>query len=228
MSRRQRLHIGAAPRRKLPSLRRWRWLVGALLFVALSLRLALLELVVVRGNTMAPVVLDGDVLLIKSRAEAKVGDVVLVEHEGRSVVRRVLATAGARITAIDGVLTVDEVPLETRVDGTFAYRDTGDEPRPLRQQRFVERLGEGPQHEILGDHVGAARPWLFELPDLEVPSGYVFVLCDNRRTCPLDERSGVVPIDWIDGVASRRAWTGGARLSGERVQGALGSTPPRK
>lgn len=233
-----RLVVGPAPRRRAPSKRRWRLAVVAGVAAVLLIRLVFLELVVVRGHTMAPAALDGDVLLVLRRADPKVGDVVLVEHQEHTVVRRVVAAPGDRVTAVDGVLTLDDVPLETRVDGTFAYREPGEAGRPRRQQRYIERGPHG-QHAVLGSHTGAARPWLLELPALEVPPGHVFVLCDNRRTCPLDERSGVVPLSWVQGVATHRVWAGDARAEpdpqgdGWRALASAsepeeGSEPPRK
>lgn len=228
------LVVGAAPRRRLPWKSGWKWAAAAAVVALLVFRLVFVELVVVRGNTMAPAVLDGDALLVATRGDVRVGRIVLIEFDGRTVLRRIVAGPGARVTSVDGVLAVDEVPMEVRVDGTFAYRDTGEaQRRPRRQQRYIERAGEV-QHAILGDHVGAAHPWLLDLPELEVPRGHVFVLCDNRRTCPLDERSGVVPLEWIEGVATHVLWTGDARLEDDHGAGGFspltseGSTPPRK
>ncbi len=228
--------VGGAPPRQTPSKKAWKWLAFAVVVALLLLRLLFVELVVVRGNTMAPSVLHGDVLLVASRGDVELGSVVLVEHDGRTTLRRVLAGPGARIASTDGVLTLGDMPAEVRVDGTFAYRDPGEEQRrPRRQQRYVEHAGEI-QNVILGDHIGAARPWLLDLPELEVPVGHVFVLCDNRRTCPLDERSGVVPLEWIQGVATHLLWTGDARLEEDQGSGGFrpltstgeGSEPPRK
>ncbi len=210
----QRLVVGSAPRRQVPPRRVLKWLAAGVVFSLLLARLVLFEPIVVRGNTMAPIAADGDVLLVMSHPEPRAGDLVLVLHEGRAVLRRVLATPGQRVGSADGALTLDGIPLRTRVSGTFTYRDPNLKA-PRRQQRLTETMDVTDHQQltwsILGDHVGAARPWALELPGLEVPDGHVFVLCDNRRTCPLDERSGVLPITWIKGVATHLFWHGGAR-----------------
>jgi signal peptidase I len=232
-----RLDVGPAPQRRSHSRSRWIWASVVALLMLLLLRFVYVELVVVRGHTMAPAALDGDVLLVARRATPEIGDVVLVEQDGKTVLRRVLAGPGTRVTAVDGVLTLDDVPVETRVDGTFTYLEPGPDGRTHRQQRYLEQ-GALHQHPILGNHVGAALPWLLELPDLEVPPGHVFVLCDNRRACPLDERSGVVDVDWLQGVATHRVWAGDTHAEEDSQSGGWkaltpsgsgeGPEPPRK
>jgi signal peptidase I len=180
----------------------------------LVLRLAFVELVAVHGNTMAPAVLDGDVLLVMAQTKPTLGDVVLVDIGGQTVVRRVIGLAGHRIGSLAGVLTRDELPVATHVAGTFAWREVSEEQEAPqhRQHHFVEALTEDRLHRMLGDHVGAAKPWMLELPEVEVPPGALFVLCDNRRQCPLDERSGVVPTTAITGVVHSLLWYGDARV----------------
>ncbi|MEZ4465031.1 MAG: signal peptidase I [bacterium] len=208
-----RLPIGPAPGRQRGPRHLWRW--GLLLVIAglLVARWFFVELVVVRGNTLAPTALDGDVLLVVRRAEPALGDVILLEHEGREVLRRVLALPGQMVGADEGVLTIDDLPLATRVVGTFAYREASDGDRSRRQQHFVESLPDGRRHHVLGDHAGAARPWKFEVPRIEVPPGFLFVLCDNRRTCPDDDLTGLVPLEWSQGVARWLLRRGDARES---------------
>lgn len=213
MSRQRRLVIGPEPRRRAPARGLLKYLLVLALLGVAVVRLVFFELLVVRGNTMAPGILDGDVLLLEKRARPGLGDVVLLEYEGQAVLRRVLGLPGDRVGSADGVLTRNELPIATRVAGTFAYHDpTPEDTRPRRQQHLLERLGDGRSHEVLGDHVGAARPWLLELPDVEIPAGHLFVMCDNRRTCPLDERAGVVPLAWVRGVAPFVMWYGDARV----------------
>ncbi len=196
----ERLVIGPAPKRRLPIRGVVKWLIALVILGLIAVRLLLVELVQVRGNTMAPNVLEGDV--------------VLVQHGGRAVLRRVLAMPGDTVGTAEGVVLRNELPLETRTAGTFAYYEhhAGDAERPRRQQLFVERFDDGRRHAALGDHIGAAHPWSIELPALEVPSGHLFVLCDNRRTCPLDELAGVVPRAWVRGVVRYLMWYGDARV----------------
>lgn len=206
-----RLVIGAAPRRRLP----WRriGLVAGVGFVltVLVVRLVFFELVRVRGATMAPAVGEGDVLLVASLGEPRLGAVVLVEAGERTVLRRVIGLPGDRIGSAEGLVVRNAVPLEQEPLGVFEYAaapEEADEPAiPHRQALFVERFADGRGHGVLGDHDGAARPWRFEMPEVEVPPGHVFVLCDNRRTCPLDEHAGPVSVDRIEGVAQAVLWS---------------------
>lgn len=206
----ERLVIGSGPRRSVPWRRMVVWgSVGVLLTVGLA-RLFFIELVRVRGNTMAPVVLDGDVLLVTSVGRPDRGDVVLLEAGERSVLRRVIGLPGERLAGVEDQLTLDDIALETRPQGAFAYFSPDREQR-FQQRMFREWLPDGRSHLVLGDHDGAARPWMFEAPELEVPPGHLFVMCDNRRTCLLDEMAGVVPVDAVTGVARTLVWYGEAR-----------------
>ncbi len=211
----ERLVIGTAPRRRLP-IKPIALVAGlGLLLALLVTRLVFFELVRVRGGTMAPAVLEGDVLLVASLGAPALGSVVLVEQGEREVLRRVVGLAGDRMATADGVLVRNGAPLETEALGVFGWRaaTAGDAPaRPHRQALVVERFADGRQHRVLGDHDGAARPWRLDMPEVEVPPGHVFVLCDNRRICPLDEQAGPVALDRINGVARSVVWRGGARV----------------
>lgn len=218
-----RLVIGPAPRRRLGG-RFWGRLLFVLIVGAIVIaRLFFWELVTVRGNTMAPAVVDGDVLLVRRGVPPQIGDVVVLRLDERVVLRRVIATAGDRIASDEGVLTINDLPLETRVEGAFGYQD-GEHQR--RQERFREALPDGRTHAILGDMIGAARPWLFEIPPIEVPAGHVFVICDNRRVCPLDELAGPVPMQWSEGVARHLMWYSDERLTPPEVQPLYGAFEP--
>jgi hypothetical protein len=129
------------------------------------------------------------------------------------------------------VLTRDEVAVPTQVTKSFAWRETSedlDEALDLqhRQHRFIEQLEGDRYHHILGDFVGAAKRWTLELPELEVPPGSLFLLCDNRRQCPLDERSGVVPRAAIKGVVRALLWYGDARAEPPKYRPFYGAFVP--
>lgn len=206
----ERLAFGPEPLKR--PFRGWWRFVLLLAIVGLVLtRWLVAEVVYVRGNTMAPNLLDGDVLLVLHRAEPDRGDVVLLELDERTVLRRVVGLPGDRMGSEEGLLTVDGRPLPTRVVGSFAYREAVDGGRPRRQQHFLEALPDGRRHEILGDHAGSARPWLFEVLPVEVPPDHYYVLCDNRRTCPADDLMGLVPRHYAKGVARRLLYYGEAR-----------------
>ncbi len=209
----ERLVIGTAPRKRLP-VKPVALILGLGLVAALALtRLVFFELVQVRGDTMAPNAMEGDILLISSLATPSLGSVVLVEQGEREVLRRVVALAGDHVATVDGVIERNGHPLRTERIGVFGWLRASAEAdaRPHRQVLLDERFADGRRHRILGDHDGAARPWRLDMPELEVPPGHVFVLCDNRRICPLDDQAGPVALHRITGVARSVLWLGDAR-----------------
>lgn len=218
----ERLVIGASPRRRLPIKQAGIVLALVVGLALLITRLVFFEIVHVHGHTMAPAVHDGDTLLIASLPTPARGDVVLLESGDRAVLRRVIGLPGERISALDGVLLLDEVPLATEATGLYAYHGSRSK-RSVRQRHAIERLPDGRAHRILGDHDGAAQPWRLEVPELEIGPGQLFVLCDNRRTCPLDELAGVVAADQVVGVVRALVGEGRARIGSEARYGILRS-----
>jgi len=210
----ERLVIGTAPRKQLP-VKPVAFLLGVGLLLAVVItRLFVFEMVQVRGGTMAPNAMEGDILLVASLGDPALGSVVLVEHGEREVLRRIVGLPGDTITTADGVLVRNGVPLGTEEVGVFGWlRDIEGEPdaRPHRQALVAERFADGRLHHLLADHDGTARPWRLSLPEVEVPPGHVFVLCDNRRICSLDDQAGPVRVDRITGVARSVLWRGGSR-----------------
>jgi hypothetical protein len=70
---------------------------------------------------------------------------------------------------------------------------------------------------VLGDHIGAGRPWRLAFEPVVVEPAFLFVLCDNRRACPPDERMGLVPASAVVGVAKRLLRAGDARVKPLRL-----------
>lgn len=189
--------------------------LGAALVITLGLiRLFLVEVVRVRGNTMAPALADGDVALVRHTRGAGRGDIVLLEMGGQVVLRRVLGVPGDRIATEAGVLTLNELPIGTQMGGSFGYREpTVRGFRTHSQQLLVEELEPGRFLRVLGDHAGAGRPWKLVFTPAAVEDGQLFVSCDNRRTCPEDERTGLVPASAVMGVAQSLLHYGDARVA---------------
>jgi signal peptidase I len=198
--------------------------LAAAIFITLVLiRFLLVEVVRVRGNTMAPAITDGDMVLVRHTRAPGRGDVVLLELGGQVVLRRVLGIPGDHIATVAGALELNELPIPTRVAGVFAYREaTAKGFREHRQHLVLEELEPGRFVQALGDHVGAGRPWRMRLPAGAVPEGALYVTCDNRRECPEDERQGLVPAAGVVGVAQSVFWYGDARL----VAPPAGDAPP--
>lgn len=208
--------------------------LGAAIAITLVLiRVFLVEVVRVRGNTMAPALTDGDLALVRHARGAGRGDIVLLEMGGQSVLRRVLGVPGDRIATDAGVLTLNELPIRTQVGGTFSYREpTLRGYRTHRQQLLTEELESGRFLRVLGDYAGAGRPWKLVFPPTAVEEGQLFVSCDNRRSCAEDERAGLVPASAVVGVAQSVVWYGDARvlpppaLQGGALPLTAGSLPP--
>ncbi len=210
-----RLVLGTAPVRRVPIRRILRFALIVFVLVLCVARLFFVQLALVQGNTMAPLLVDGDLVLVRQRGTPGLGDVVVVEMNGRAVWRRVLGVPGDMVGTKNGVLTLNGGALETRAIGTFAYYD-GDERLERRQKRLRETMPDGSVHSILGDYQGALNPWFWEIEEQEVPTGFYFVFCDNRPTCVQDELSGLVPQSAIAGIASRILWQGSNRMSTAR------------
>ena len=98
-------------------------------------------------------------------------------------------------------------------------------PQQRKQLLYREEAPEG-SRAVLGEHLGAARPWRLSLPELEVPPGLLFVLCDNRRDCPAEETAGLVPATAVVGIADAFVWYGDARSRTEALQPLYGGLIP--
>ena len=121
------------------------------------------------------------------------GDVLVVEHPTRreSFVARLVGMPGERIQMIDGVLQINDVPVQVEPAGIFAEIMEPQGPLGLRPQcangavgsgavcektRFIETLPNGASYEILD--IGP-RP-TDDTGVFTVPEGHFFFIGDNR------------------------------------------------
>ena len=210
------LVVGPAAARRFP----WKLILqvtgAAVVITLLLVRTFLVELVRVHGNYMAPSLTEGDLVLVRRTRAAGRGDVVVLELGGQVVLRRVIGVPGDRLATDAGVLTLNELPVDTQLAGNFAYREeTARGPRTHRQHLLQEEIETGRWQRVLGDHLGAGRPWRLSFDPVTVDPGFLFVLCDNRRECPAlfgDDDHGVVPASAVVGVAQSLLRSGGARV----------------
>jgi len=224
--------IGPSTSLQLP----WRFMLRAALGVALLLllllRLLVGQLVLVRGDLMAPLIHDGDVLVVRHARVPAVGDVVLLDFgdDAPPRLRRVLAQSGDRIGTLNGAFVRNGQLAPLTLVGPYAWSHpeatTGAQaPQQRKQLLYREEAPDG-SRAVLGEHLGAAQPWRLSLPELEVPPGLLFVLCDNRRDCPTEETAGLVPAIAVVGIADAFVWHGDARSRTEALQPLYGGLIP--
>ena len=160
--------------------------------VGMLLKWALLGVVVLRGDGMAPALRGGDVVLYAhslpvpgaATLNARVGELVLVSgsdgHARRRVVRRVIALAGDEVSVdAEGRVTVNGEALEEsyaayRTDTDTESESTGESliPNPFALDREED---EEPKQERRETETREE----IEFP-VTVPEGKVFVLADDR------------------------------------------------
>ncbi|MSP71058.1 MAG: signal peptidase I [Myxococcales bacterium] len=203
--------VGPAGARRIPLRAIGKALAATLIIGLVLLRLAVAELIVLRGNHMAPSVLDGDLLLLRHDRAPGMGDIVLVDLGGVVTLRRIVGVPGDRMSMVGGLLARNDVKLNIEIKGSFTYFERGEKAASARRQlKIIEDLAPDVRPTILGDYVGAARPFLATMAPIEVPPLHFLVLCDNRRTCPPNDLNGLVPEDQVLGIATAVVWYGEA------------------
>lgn len=100
-------------------------LIATVLGMILAFRLPVLQL---QGDAMAPLLPKGSVVVaVKEDGTNAAGDIVAIQHQGKLVVRRVIATGGQSVVvAPDGSVSVDGKPL----DEPYVH-NSSTEPRTL-------------------------------------------------------------------------------------------------
>ena len=165
--------------------------------------------------------LDGDnTRLFGSTPER--GDVVVFRHpvSGRDFIKRVIGLPGERIQVKNGVLHINDEPVEVQQDGTFVEVAEAQGPQQLRprcgngpvgdggrceKEKFIETLPNGVEHSIL--NIG--NQGSDNTPVYQVPEGHYFMMGDNRdnssdsRVPAVAGGVGFVPYENIVGKASR-------------------------
>lgn len=97
------------------------FLTNFLLPFAAALLLSLLvmnffRLIVVSGSSMEPTYYDGDIVVYRKNSDFTYGDVVVFEHDGKLLIKRVIAMSGQTValspftgaTFVDGAVIRDE------------------------------------------------------------------------------------------------------------------------
>lgn len=155
-------------------------LAGMMLLLLLCFRTVLTD-----GSSMEPTYTPGDLLLcVRSFHKPEPGDVVLIEHNGKLMIKRVAAVAGQ--TAVTPA--ADDQPLESSQScGIYTYYSTD---LPL----YAEVMGWQSEYwtqYFYWDNTQTAT----------IPKGYIFVVGDNLANS-YDSRNpdyGLVSEDEIQG-----------------------------
>ncbi len=164
--------LSSAPEVRRPNRSRFLWFLMAFALLTFGLRTQF-RLVLVKGQSMAPTLASGELLLVSTRAYLKApparGDVVVARYQGELIVKRVVGLPGETVDARHGHVHVDGRPLlesyplaggwlDIRagflIDGSYAL--LGDN-RSLPSTVLVHAVV--PEDRFVGKVVGSLHLW---------------------------------------------------------------------
>lgn len=189
--------------------------------IALAVRTFLFEPFNIPSGSMKPTLLIGDYLFVSKFAygysrhsfpfslppfDGRVfgdlperGDVAVFKlpSDGRTdYIKRIIGLPGDRIRVVEGVLHINDAPVE--LERIADFRDDGPSAG-ITVQRFLETLPNGVAHEVLEMTANGA---LDNTRTYVVPEGHVFAMGDNRDSS-LDSRVGDVGFIPLDNLIGR-------------------------
>ncbi len=158
------------------------------------------------------------------------GDVVVFRHPvtGRDFIKRLVGLPGERIQVRNGVLHINDAPVEMAADGSFVETAAPQGPQRLRprcqngpvgdggqcvKEKFVETLPGGTTHSVLN----IASQGSDNTPVYTVPEGHYFFMGDNRdnssdsRVPNIAGGVGFVPYENLVGRADRVMFSSAGR-----------------
>lgn len=162
--------------------------------------------------------------------EPKRGDVVVFRHPstGRDFIKRLVGMPGERIQVRNGVLFINDAPVQVTPDGTFVEIAEPQGPQRLRPRcengpvgeggeciktKYIETLPGGTSHSILN----IAAQGSDNTPVYTVPEGHFFFMGDNRdnssdsRVPSIAGGVGFVPYENLVGRADRIMFSSAGR-----------------
>ncbi len=163
-------------------------------------------------------------------SEPKRGDVAVFRHpvSGRDFIKRVIGLPGERIQVRNGVVHINDQPVQITPDGTFEEVAAPQGPQRLRprcangtvgdgavciKEKLIETLPGGTSHSILNISMQGSD----NTPVYTVPEGHYFFMGDNRdnssdsRVPNIANGVGFVPFENLVGRADRVMFSSAGR-----------------
>lgn len=133
----------------------------------------------------------------------KAGDVVVFRNEKDgdvNYIKRIIGTPGDKVELINGIVHINDKPLETRDAGEFSLVENNE---CSVFKKYIEKLPNGYEHVIIKQYGFGQWP-LDNVGPFVVPDGHYFMMGDNRdnsQDSRVLEKVGFVPLDKIMGRA---------------------------
>ena len=131
------------------------------------------------------------------------GEVVVFRNEkdrDMNYIKRVIGLPGDKIQLIDGIVHINDKPLEIRAEGEYSIIDNSDY---VVYKKYIEKLPNGYEHVIIKRYE-FGQSMLDNVGPFFVPQGHYFMMGDNRdnsQDSRVMEAVGFVPINNIMGRA---------------------------
>lgn len=142
----------------------YKWLV--LVLIVLFCNFYVLRLVIVFGASMEPTLQQYDLVLIWQLGYTPCnGDIIVTDAQNeyqQSIIKRIVAREGQKVSIIDGQVYIDGNPLE---------------------EKYIEN----------------GKKTLYDMSEMIVPKGHVFLLGDNRQQSIDSRTMGCVSVGCIRG-----------------------------
>ncbi|MDR0942256.1 MAG: signal peptidase I [Holosporales bacterium] len=131
------------------------------------------------------------------------GDVVVFRNEkdrNQNYIKRIIGLPGDKIELINGIVHINDKPVEIKEDGEYSIIDEGEY---VVYKKFIEKLPNGYEHAII-KRFEFGQASLDNVGPFIVPEGHYFMMGDNRdnsQDSRVMEAVGFIPLERIMGRA---------------------------